>query len=99
MISKISTMENLPKTLTTHRGKVRAACQIVQMQDVLFRGIIESKDLSKAAAAAKAWECLEDRKRILQGKPLVKPVEAKTKGKSKPFASPMPEPVQEPAQP
>ena len=92
-----STMQPLPKTLVTHRGKIKATSQILVMQEVLFQGVIAEGSLSVKAQAAKAWECLEDRKRILNGRPLVKPVEAQIKkSKNKPSLVPLPIPASEP---
>lgn len=45
--------------------------QLLQLQDDLFlRAMREAEDNGKAAACARAWEVLEERKRIMRGRPL-----------------------------
>ncbi len=45
--------------------------QLLQMQDVLFTATLNPEaDLKDKAACARAWEQLEERKRIMRGKPL-----------------------------
>lgn len=52
------------------------------MQRVLYDEAMAGKwKLNEVASAAKAWNDLEERKRVLHNRPLVKPVEAKQKQK------------------
>lgn len=83
-------------TIRLRPGRRNSLRQAVHMQQVLYESIvgkgdtkladgsIRSPTLAEKAQAARAWEALEDRKRILRGRPLpgnLKPVEHKQKRK------------------
>lgn len=79
--------------------------QLLVLQDSLFkRAMSEQQDNSKAAACARAWEVLEERKRIMRGRMKPGSINARddsaAKGRSKrsqPKSSPAPGPVVYPA--
>ena len=57
--------------------------QLLDMQDVLYTSALGAEtDPSERAACARAWEVLEERKRIMRGRPLpgsLKPTDTKHK--------------------
>lgn len=58
------------ETLTENKpGARKFYHQLLALQDNLFiRAMQETKDNAKSAACARAWEVLEERKRIMRGK-------------------------------
>ena len=65
-------MSALPSALVGRiRGGRKFYDQLLAMQDVLFLATIDANaELKDRAACARAWETLEERKRIMRGKPL-----------------------------
>lgn len=52
-------------------GRHRALAQALRMQEVLYDEVTNGAGkLAEKAQAARAWEALEERKRILRGRPL-----------------------------
>lgn len=52
-------------------GRHRALAQALRMQEVLYDQVLSPKgSAADKASAARAWDALEERKRILRGRPL-----------------------------
>jgi len=70
----------------------KAYRQLFELQDILFKQTLDPNTEAKdKAACARAWETLENRKRILRGRPLpgvLRPHEGK---RSKPMVLPVPD--------
>lgn len=88
----------LPRIKPGRRG---ALAQIIELQRVLFEDARNPETTAASRAqVARAWDVLEERKRILRGRGLPKPVEAaNTKPKRKPWEPRRPSFYEEPTEP
>lgn len=82
-----------PSALTGQvKGGRKFYRQLLDMQDVLYTAALNpDTDASQRAACARAWEVLEERKRIMRGRPLpgsLRP-EAKRTKRTRDAASPI----------
>jgi hypothetical protein len=69
-------------------GRRGALSQILQMQGVLAKDALDPKTTPSARAqVARAWEVLEERKRILRMKPKPKDIDVTPKPKSIPMGT------------
>lgn len=60
---------NIEALTGKHPGGKKYYKQLLELQDDMFvRAMRETTDNSKAAACVRAWEVLEERKRIMRGK-------------------------------